>query len=101
MVFKGEVYFADLDPTKGSEQAGKRPVLVFQNDLISNYSRTIVIIPFTTNLKRANLPGCVLIPKGEGGLPEDSVAICYQIRVIDKMRLSNKIVLSTNRFVRF
>jgi len=86
-VRKGEVYLADLNPVVGSEQAGTRPVVVVQNSILSRVTRTVVIVPFTTNLRRAELPSAVLIPKGEGGLNQDSVALCHQIRVLDKSRL--------------
>ena len=84
---KGDVYLAILDPVVGSEQAGTRPVVVVQNSQLSQFTRTVVIIPFTTNVKRAELPSAVLLPKGEGGLAEASVALCHQVRVLDKMRL--------------
>jgi mRNA interferase MazF len=87
-MIKGDVYLVNLSPTVGSEQAGTRPVLIFQNDKLNQLTRTVVVIPFTTNLRRAQLPGCVLVPRGEGGLTDDSVAICYQIRVLDKARLT-------------
>jgi len=84
---RGEIWFAALDPVRGSEQAGTRPVLIFQADPLNTFLRTIVIIPFTTNLKWSRFPFCVLVPSGEGGLLNDSVALCHQIRVIDKSRL--------------
>lgn len=90
-MLRGDVYFANLDPTVGSEQKGKRPVLIFQNNDLNRVTRTVVVIPFTTNLKRSQLPGCVLVPKGDGGLQEDSVAICYQIRVLDQARLNQRL----------
>lgn len=86
---KGDVYLANLDPVVGSEQAGTRPVVVVQNSLLNRVTRTIVIVPFTTNLKRAELPSAVLISKGDGGLNQDSVALCHQVRVLDKSRLGN------------
>ena len=89
-VTRGEIWLADLNPTRGSEQAGTRPVLIFQNNLINKYTTTILAIPLTTNLRRAALPSCVLIPKGEGGLASDSVALCHQLRVLDKARLLKK-----------
>jgi len=90
-VFRGEVWFADLNPTRGSEQAGVRPVIVFQRDLLNELSATVLAIPLTTNLRRAALPSCVLIHQGEGGLPSDSVALCHQMRVLDKARLQRKL----------
>ena len=88
---KGEIWLADLNPTRGSEQAGTRPVLIFQNDVINKYTTTILAIPLTTNLRRASLPSCVQISKGEGGLASDSVALCHQLRVLDKTRLLRKL----------
>jgi mRNA interferase MazF len=88
---RGEIWLADLNPTRGSEQAGVRPVLTFQNELVSNFSTTILAIPLTTNLCRASLPTCVRISRGEGGLASDSVALCHQLRVLDKTRLQRKL----------
>ena len=91
IIKRGEIWLADLNPTRGSEQAGTRPVLIFQNDLINKYTTTVLAIPFTTNLRRASLPSCVLVLKGEGGLTSDSVALCHQLRVLDKTRLHKKL----------
>ena len=91
IVKRGEVWLADLNPTRGSEQAGTRPVLIFQNNVISKYTTTILVIPLTTNLHRASLPSCVQISKSEGGLTNDSVAICHQLRVLDKTRLLRRL----------
>ena len=88
---RGEIWLADLEPTRGSEQAGIRPVLIFQNDTISKFTTTILAIPLTTNLRRASLPSCILIAKGEGGLSIDSVALCHQLRALDKMRLRQRL----------
>jgi len=88
---RSEVWLADLNPTRGSEQAGTRPVLIFQNDLINKFTTTVLTIPFTTNLRRASLPSSVKVSKGEGGLTSDSVALCHQLRVLDKTRLQRKL----------
>ena len=48
---------------------------------------TVVAIPFTTNLRMQDLPTGVFVPAGEGGLRQDSVAICHQIRALDKQGL--------------
>lgn len=90
-VRRGEIWLADLNPTRGSEQAGTRPVLIFQNNIISKYTTTILAIPLTTNLRRASLPSCAQISKGEGGLASDSVALCHQLRVLDRSRLLKNI----------
>jgi mRNA interferase MazF len=92
MTFKrGEIGLANLDPTRGSEQAGTRPLLVLQNDTINKFTSTALTIPLTTNLRRALLPSCLQIRKGEGGLLSDSVALCHQLRVVDKSRLIRKL----------
>ena len=84
---RGEVWLADLNPIRGSEQAGIQPVLIFQNDTINTFTTTVVTIPFTTNLCRAALPSCVRVAAGDGGLSDDSVALCHQLRVLDATRL--------------
>ena len=86
-MIRGEVWMASLDPVRGSEQAGTRPVLVLQTDPLNNFLRTIVTVPLTTNLKWRQYPFCVFVPAQEGGLTSDSVALCHQLRVSDKSRL--------------
>jgi len=88
-VYRGNVYKANLDPQKGSEQGGERPVLILQIDMLNRVGNTVVIVPFTTNLRRASMPSSVVVRQGEGGLTHDSVALCHQIRVLDKSGLSD------------
>jgi mRNA interferase MazF len=88
---RGEVWLATLDPTQGFEQAGVRPVIIFQNDIVSKFSTTTIAIPLTTNQRRALLPICMLLKQGDGGLSQDSVALCFQIRVMDKTRLIRRL----------
>ena len=70
---RGQVWLVDLNPTQGSEQAGVRPVIIFQNDLVSQFSTTTIAIPLSTNQRRAELPICLLIEQGNGGLRIDLV----------------------------
>ncbi len=88
---RGEIWYADLNPVRGSEQAGIRPVLVFQSDRINKAIPTTLVIPLTTNLRRAALPSCVQVAKGEGGLAAESVLLCHQMRVIDVSRLDYRL----------
>ena len=88
---RGDVYYATLDPTVGHEQRGTRPVVIFQNDTLNAAGTTALVIPLTTNLRRAALPSCHLIRAGDGGLREDSVALCHQIRAVDSSRLATRI----------
>lgn len=90
-VTRGEIWYADLDPTKGSEQSGVRPVLILQNDAVSRYTSTVLAVPLTTNLTRASLPTSTRIRAGEGGLPADSIALCHQTRALDVRRLSDRL----------
>jgi mRNA interferase MazF len=88
---RGEVWLANLNPTQGSEQLGIRLVIIFQNDIVSQFSTTIMTIPLTTNLRRASLPIYLLIEQEDGGLAQNSVALCYQMRVLDKTRLIRRL----------
>lgn len=88
---RGEVWYANLNPTQGSEQSGVRPVLIFQNDRINQATTTTLIIPFTSNLRRAALPSCVQVAQGEGSLTTESILLCHQLRVLDETRLDYKL----------
>ncbi len=88
---RGDVWVADLNPVRGSEQAGTRPVLVLQADPLNTFLRTAVVIPFTSNLKWSRFPFCLLVSSGDGGLAIDSVALCHQVRVCDRTRLLSKL----------
>jgi mRNA interferase MazF len=83
IVHRGEVWLADLNPVRGSEQSGVRPVLILQNDVVGKFTTTVLALPLTTNLRRATLPSSVTVNKGEGGLNEDSIVLCHQLRVLD------------------
>ncbi len=85
---RAEVYDAGLSPTEGSEQAGSRPVLIVSRDAINLNSPVVVIVPLTRSLRKRRLyPSHVRISKTEGGLTDESIALCEQIRAIDKRRL--------------
>ena len=88
---RGEVWLAALDPARGSEQAGTRPVLILQADPLNEFLRTVVVIPFTSNMRWARFPFCVSVSAGDGGLASDSVALCHQIRVSDMSRLLRRL----------
>lgn len=91
IVQRGEVWFARLDPVQGSEQAGTRPVLIFQNNRLNRTGTTTLAITFTTSLTRSTSPFAVLVPQGEGGLVADSVLLCNQMRVLDESRLERRL----------
>ncbi len=86
-IARGDVVLCDLNPVIGTEQAGVRPVVVLQIDRANAVSPHTIIAPFTTKIRRALLPSHVVVPAGVGGLTQDSVVLCEQIRVIDKRRI--------------
>lgn len=85
------VFWADLDPTKGSEQAGQRPVLVVSVEEV-NQSLPIVTILSITSAKpgRKVYPTEVYLKAEETGLPQKSIVMAHQIRAISKERLREK-----------
>jgi mRNA interferase MazF len=87
-ITRGDVVLCDLNPVTGTEQAGIRPAVVVQIDRANAVSPHTVIVPFTTKIRRALLPSHAFVPAGVGGLTQDSVALCEQIRVIDKRRIT-------------
>jgi mRNA interferase MazF len=88
---RGEVWLVDLNPTRGSEQSGIRPAIVMQRPNLERFTLTTIIVPLTTNLRKLGIPGCVKIPAGEGGLTQDSIALDFQVKVIDRQRMIRKI----------
>ena len=89
--FQWGIYWASLDPVKGSEQSGRRPVLVISAEE-ANSVLPVVTIMAVTSVKagRRVYPTEVLLPVGETGLGKDSIAMAHQIRAIAKERLEEK-----------
>jgi len=81
MTYQWHVFLAVLDPTRGSEQAGRRPVLVISRE------RNNQLLPVVKSDRRTIYPNEVLLAEGTAGLRVDSIALCYQIRTLDKSRL--------------
>ena len=85
---RGDIYMANLNPFKGSEQGGTRPVLVLQNNTGNLFCPTLIVAPLTTQVnKKKDQPTHYLLSGVRGGLPEDSVALLEQIKTIDKSRI--------------
>jgi mRNA interferase MazF len=83
---RGEVWLADLEPTRGNEQTGQRPVLIVSTDRFNQgRSRLVVAVPFTA--QRRDLPIHVEVRPPDGGLREVSFAMCEQIRSLAVDRL--------------
>ncbi|MBI2159095.1 MAG: type II toxin-antitoxin system PemK/MazF family toxin [Candidatus Rokubacteria bacterium] len=88
-VRKWDLAWALLDPTVGHEQAGRRPVLVFCNDVIASPIGLTTVLPLTTWRKgRRVYPTEVLLISGTGGLPAASLVLTHQVRTISARRLS-------------
>src|SRR6058998_226196 len=88
-VRKWDLAWALLDPTVGREQAGRRPVLVFCNDVIAAPIGLATVLPLTTwKTGRRVYPTEVLLPSAMGRLPGDSLVLAHQVRTISARRLS-------------
>jgi mRNA interferase MazF len=86
---RGEIYWVNWNPARGSEQSGLRPALVIQNDVGNKYSPTTIVAALTTAIKKT-YPFTVKITAQESGLPKDSMVNLAVIMTIDKTRLTNK-----------
>jgi mRNA interferase MazF len=88
---RGEIYFAVLNPTVGSEIQKTRPVLIVSNNIANKYSQLVAIVPITSQVKKVyNFE--VFLDKDTSGLNKDSKVACHQIRTISKLRISgNKV----------
>ena len=78
---RGDIYIANLNPFKGSEQGGTRPVLVLQNNDGNYFCPTLIVAPLSSKLKKPNLPTHFLLKKGRG-LMTDSIVELEQIKTI-------------------
>ena len=84
---RGEIYFVNLNPVRGREQRGERPVLVVSVDAINQLPLVVTVIVGTdaANVSR-DYPTNVRVPAAESGLPLDTVFMCFQIRSLDSNR---------------
>lgn len=86
---RGEIWLADLDPTRGHEQAGQRPVLLVSEDLFNRGPAGLLIV-FPLTAVHRGVPSHVPIAPPEGGLKTNSVILCEAIRSVAKERLIRK-----------
>lgn len=90
---RGDVYWANLAPRSGSEQTGRRPVIVVSHDGFNQTPgwRSIIVVPISTSSSQAQRgPTVVLMPDGIAGLPRTSVAVCHQVTTLDRAKLTRK-----------
>lgn len=96
---QGAIFLANLNPVKGSEQAGYRPVMIVQNDILNKHLNTVIVAPITTNLRAKGLFTTFFIDKKLSKLNYDSIVLLFQMRTIDKSRLEKYIfTISTKDF---
>ncbi len=87
---QGEIWYADREPVKGSEQSGKRPVVIVSGPAMNIALQIIIVCPLTGVIK--NIKGCIVIQKDQiNNLKKDSEILVLQIRTVSKNRLSKKI----------
>jgi mRNA interferase MazF len=84
---RGQIYWVDFTPARGSEQAGIRPALVVQNDIGNRASSTTIVAAVTSRLPSADYPFLVRLP--DGLLPKRSVVKCDQLMTVTKQRLGD------------
>jgi mRNA interferase MazF len=93
-VKRGDVYWADLVPRSGSEQAGRRPVVLVSHDGFNQTPAwmSIIVVPISSSALQAKRgPTVVGMPSGAAGLSKPSVAVCHQVTTLDRAKLSKRI----------
>jgi mRNA interferase MazF len=92
VIRKGSIYWVDFSPGKGSEPMGRRPGLVIQSDILNDSKlNTVIMLAITSTIKFGELPGNVVIRKGEANLPKRCVINTTQIKSVDKKSIKEKI----------
>ncbi len=92
-ILRGEIRWADPDPTRGSEQAGRRPVLILSNDAFNRRSGTVIAMAITSQPQRAGFP--LTLELRSGGLAKRSWVKISQIRTLASERIGDKLADAT------
>lgn len=88
-VSRWEIRLANLDPVIGSEQGKTRPVLIISATALNQILPVVNVLPITSRKPNRRIyPNEALIPAGTAGLISESIVLCYQIRTLDKQRLT-------------
>jgi mRNA interferase MazF len=90
-ILRGEIYWADLNPTRGREQAGLRPVLILSHDVFNSRSATVIAMAITSQPQKAAFPLTLALPQAM--LPKPSWIKISQIRTISVERLGKRIAV--------
>jgi mRNA interferase MazF len=88
-ILRGEIRWADLDPTRGREQAGRRPVLILSQDIFNQRSGTVIAVALTSQEPRAGFP--LTLESAASGLPKRSWIKISQIRTLAAERIGRRI----------
>jgi len=88
-ILRGEIYWADLDPARGHEQAGRRPVLILSHDVFNERSGTVIAVALTGQPQQAGFP--LTLELTAPGLPKQSWVKISQIRTLSTLRLSRRL----------
>ncbi|MEI7770507.1 MAG: type II toxin-antitoxin system PemK/MazF family toxin [Chloroflexales bacterium] len=87
-ILRGDIWWADLDPVRGYEQAATRPVLIISHDVFNQRSGTVIALAITSQHPSAGYPLTYQLP--DGTLPKPSWVKISQIRTLFVQRLSNR-----------
>jgi mRNA interferase MazF len=91
---RGDVHWADLVPRSGSEQTGRRPVIVMSHDGFNRTPgwRSIIVVPISTSSSQGKRgPTVIELSGGTAGLPKTSFAVCHQVTMLDRAKLSRRV----------
>ena len=92
MPYRWAIFLANLDPVVGSEQGKTRPVLVISEEEINQVLPVVNVLPVTSRKPgRRIYPNEALLSPGTGGLKNESIVLCHQIRTLDKKRLMRRL----------
>jgi mRNA interferase MazF len=88
----GDIYWVELPPANGREQAGRRPAVILQDDSVASRSPMVFVVPLTTVVGATRYPGVVPITaEPTTGLSQHSFALVFQFRAIDRRRIRDRI----------
>lgn len=83
---RGQIYWVDFSPARGSEQDGRRPAVVVSNNITNQHSTIVTVVPLTSREQKKNYPQNVSLPAGMP-LPKAGTVLCAQVRTISQERL--------------
>ncbi|HFD2052209.1 TPA: type II toxin-antitoxin system PemK/MazF family toxin [Clostridium perfringens] len=90
-ILKGDIWYVDLPSNGDNIQSGVRPCIIVSNNIANKFSPVIQIVALTSKMNKAKIPTHVFFEQGQFGLEENSIALCEQIRPINKKLLMDKI----------